>query len=59
VTVGTSNTTVSVNDTSVTTYYWRVTYASGDTAHTGRQSDCVENVQVQFTNDAAPGTLFP
>lgn len=49
--------TVSVNDN--TNVYWRVTYATGDTAHTGRQSDCVENAQTAFTNDSAPGTLFP
>jgi len=59
VTVSTDNKTVPVNDTSPTTYFWRVTYAPGDTAHTGRQSDCVENVQVTFTNDPVPGTLFP
>jgi hypothetical protein len=57
VTVGTSNTSVpvSTNDT----FYWRVTYDPGDTAHTGRQSDCVENVSTAFANDAGPGTLFP
>ena len=57
VTVGTSNNTVSVNTND--TFYWRVTYATGDTAHTGRQSDCVENVSTTFVNDSGPGTLFP
>src|SRR5207302_8862501 len=33
VTVNTNNTTVSVADTSTTSYFWRVTYATGDTAH--------------------------
>ena len=55
----TDNTTVSVNDAAATTYYWRVTYATGDTAHTGRQSDCVENQTSSFTADSGPGTLFP
>jgi hypothetical protein len=58
-TVNTNNTTVSVSDSASTTYYWRVTYDTGDTAHTGRQSDCVENQQSQFTGDAGPGTVFP
>jgi hypothetical protein len=57
VTVGTSNTTVSVNTND--TFYWRVTYNPGDTAHTGSQSDCVENVSTTFINDSGPGTLFP
>jgi hypothetical protein len=57
VTVGTSNTGVSVNTND--TFYWRVTYDPGDTAHTGRQSDCVENVSTAFVNDSGPGTLFP
>jgi hypothetical protein len=57
VTVDTNNTTVSVNTND--TFYWRVTYDPGDTAHTGRQSDCVENVSTAFTNEAGPGTLFP
>jgi hypothetical protein len=55
--VGTTNTTVSVNSND--TFYWRVTYDPGDTAHTGRQSDCVENTTTAFTNDSGPGTLFP
>src|SRR5207244_12128630 len=49
--------TVAVSDN--TTVYWRVTYATGDTAHTGRQSDCMESTQTVFTNDPGPGTLFP
>jgi len=57
VTVGTTNTTTSVNASG--TYYWRVTYATGDTAHTGRQSDCAENTVLTFNNDSGPGTLFP
>ena len=57
VTTGTTNTSVSVDANG--TYYWRVTYATGDTAHTGRQSDCTENTALTFTNDAGPGTLFP
>jgi hypothetical protein len=56
-TVGTSNTTVSVNSND--TFYWRVTYATGDTAHLGSQSDCVENVSTAFINDSGPGSLFP
>jgi len=57
VTVVTINNSVSVNTND--TFYWRVTYATGDTAHTGRQSDCVENVSTMFVNDSGPGTLFP
>ena len=57
VTTGTSNTSVSVDVNG--SYYWRVTYATGDTAHTGRQSDCVENTVLTFNNDAGPGTVFP
>jgi hypothetical protein len=56
-TSSTSNTSVAVSANA--TVFWRVTYATGDTAHTGRQSDCVENTVVSFTNDAGPGTLFP
>jgi hypothetical protein len=57
VTVSTSNTTVAVSANGA--YYWRVTYATGDSAHTGRQSDCVENTVLTFNNDSGPGTLFP
>ena len=57
VTTSTSNTSVSVNASE--TYYWRVTYDPGDTAHTGRQSNCVENTVLTFNNDAGNGTLFP
>jgi hypothetical protein len=56
-TVKTSNTSVSVNTSD--TFYWRVTYDTGDTAHTGSQSDCIENTTLTFANDAGPGTLFP
>jgi hypothetical protein len=58
-TVSTANTTVAV--TSNATVYWRVTYlpAAADTAHTGRQSACVENTALTFVNEAGPGTLFP
>lgn len=41
------------------TVYWKVTYATGDTAHTGSQSDCAESTAVDNTDDAGPGTLFP
>ncbi len=57
VTVSTSNTTVSVNTN--TTVFWKVTYAPGDQAHTGRQSTCTENTVFTFNNDSGPGTLFP
>jgi len=42
------------------TYYWRVTYTpdEGDTAHTGRISECVESFYITFTNDAGPGDVF-
>ena len=53
----TNNTNVSVNTNQ--TVYWKVTYATGDQAHTGRQSNCVENITFTFTGDAGPGTLFP
>lgn len=53
----TSNTTVAVSTSA--TVYWRVTYATGDSAHTGRQSACVENTSMTFTIEAGPGTLFP
>jgi hypothetical protein len=57
VTLATDNKTVSVNADG--TYYWWVTYATGDTAHTGSQSDCAESTALDFTNDAGPGTLYP
>jgi hypothetical protein len=56
-TVGTSNTTVAVDTND--TFYWRVTYDPGDQAHTGSQSDCVENTTTSFVNDIGPGVLFP
>src|SRR5262249_34944273 len=40
------------------TVYWWVTYDTGDSAHTGRQSDCAENTQTTFVNDSGPGDLF-
>jgi len=55
--VHTNNTTVAVDSNA--TFFWRVTYNPGDTAHTGSQSDCVENVTTTFVNDNGPGTLFP
>jgi hypothetical protein len=57
VTVNTTNTSVAVDASDV--YYWRVTYDPGDSAHTGRQSNCSESTDLTFTNDAGPGTLFP
>jgi hypothetical protein len=36
-----------------------VTYSTGDTAHTSRQSACSESTAVTQTDDAGPGTLFP
>ena len=56
-TLTTDNTTVSVNASG--SYYWYVTYAPNDTAHTGRQSNCSENTALTFTNDSGPGTVFP
>ena len=58
VTVDTTNTTFFVDASKNGTYYWWVTYATGDTAHTGRQSNCLENVVLTFTDDSGPGTLF-
>jgi len=59
VTVNTNNSTFSVDASTNGTYYWRVTYATGDTAHTGRQSNCLENVVLTFADDSGPGTVFP
>jgi hypothetical protein len=56
-TVGTANTTVAVSTND--TFYWRVTYDPGDQAHTGSQSDCVEDISTTFAADPGPGTLFP
>jgi hypothetical protein len=58
VTYTTSNTTVKLNPASSTRYVWRVTYATGNQAYTGRQSNCVEDTSVSVTNDAFDGTLF-
>jgi hypothetical protein len=55
-TESTSNTTVKVE--SDATVYWWVTYDPADSAFTGRQSDCVENTVVDFTDHAGPGTVF-
>ena len=54
--VSTSNTSRPVAANA--TVYWWVTYNTGDSAHTGRQSNCQENTSVTFVNDAGPGTLF-
>ena len=54
----TTNTTVEVSSASAT-LYWRVTYAPGDTAHVGRQSDCTENILSTIGGDSGPGTTFP
>jgi hypothetical protein len=56
-TFDTDNTTVSVSDDD--TYYWKVTYDPADSGFTGIQSDCLESVAIDFTNDAGPGSLFP
>jgi hypothetical protein len=37
------------------TVYWTASY-SGDAQHNGRNSNCVENTAVDFTNDPGPGT---
>jgi hypothetical protein len=57
----TTNSSVSVNPTTATTYWWRVTYTpnASDTAHTGIQSACVENTTVTVTGDSGPGTSLP
>jgi hypothetical protein len=56
-TFATDNTTVSVSASE--TMYWLVTYATGDTAHTGRQSKCTESTQTVFANDSGDGIVFP
>jgi hypothetical protein len=38
------------------TYYWLVVYDPGDTSHVGRQSQCLENTALSFTNDPGPGS---
>lgn len=64
-TVSTNNTTVAVDSSGETSpigpFYWRVTYtlATGDTAHTGRVSDCAESFSITFSNDSGPGDVFP
>jgi hypothetical protein len=57
VTTGTNNTSVAVDESS--TVVWRVEYDPGSTVFTGRQSTCLEDTTVAFTNDAGPGTVFP
>jgi hypothetical protein len=56
-TFDTDNTSVAVSDDD--TYYWKVTYDPDDSGFTGVQSDCSESVDIDFTNDAGPGSLFP
>ncbi len=56
-TESTSNTSVSVSANA--TIAWLVTYAPGDSAFTGIQSNCVERTALTFTEDPGPGTLFP
>lgn len=53
-TVGTTNTGTSVSTN--TTVYWLVEFTSTNAAQFGRISDCVENTQTTFVNDAGPGT---
>jgi len=57
VTVGTDNQTFRVS--AFGTFYWLVTYAPGDTAHTGIQSNCVENINATLTGSTGTGTIFP
>lgn len=56
-TVSTSNSTEAVSADAIV--YWWVTYDPADDAFSGRQSDCVENTDIDFTNHAGPGDLFP
>ncbi|HET8652221.1 MAG TPA: hypothetical protein VFM13_06585 [Gaiellaceae bacterium] len=57
--INTNNTEFKIDSSNDgTTYYWRVTYATGDTAHTSRQSACTESTAVTQTDDSGPGTLF-
>jgi hypothetical protein len=56
--INTNNTTFKIDSSKNGTYYWLVTYATGDTAHTSRQSACSESTAVTQTDDAGPGTLF-
>jgi hypothetical protein len=50
VTTSTTNTTVAVNTNG--SYYWSVVYDPGDAQHVGRQSHCLENTVMTFTNDS-------
>jgi len=56
-TFSTDQTSVAVSTNQ--TVYWLVTYATGDTAHTGRQSNCAESTQTVFVNSTGDGTIFP
>jgi hypothetical protein len=56
--INTNNTTFKVDSSNSKTYYWRVTYTTGDSAHTSRQSACTESTAVTQTDAAYPGTLF-
>ena len=67
--VSTNNTTFNITtgytdpaDSSTGRYSWKVVYtpAAGDTAHTGKQSTCdAEHFNIQYTNDAGPGSPLP
>ena len=56
-TISTANETFLVNVANEGEYYWKVVYtpATADKAHSGTQSDCVENVSLGFTNDPGAG----
>jgi hypothetical protein len=54
VTTETSNTSVAVSTDG--TYYWSVVYDPGDAQHVGRQSQCLENTVLDFTQDPGPGS---
>jgi hypothetical protein len=56
--INTNNQSFSIDSSKNGTYYWLVTYATGDTAHTSRQSACSESTAVTQTDSAYPGTLF-
>lgn len=53
-TVSTSNTSVAVSADA--TVYWLVEFTSTNTAQVGRKSVCAESTELDFTNDAGPGT---
>jgi len=56
--INTNNTSFKIDSTNDSTYYWRVTYTTGDSAHTSRQSACAESTLVTQTDAAYPGSLF-